>query len=153
MLSHRALSWHLPPSLFMLWLMPYSFIAALYSELVYCTPLSLLSRIQDNSDYTEENTMPKFLFYTWKNAIISKFFGIVLYESINLINLPCKWYRSLLNIPVWRANNCINITFTNIVAILSYITFFTEGFKPSDSAFKQYQYPSWSTSFYLMLQV
>ena len=39
MLSHLALSWHLPPALFMLWRMPYLLIALRYNSLVYCVPL------------------------------------------------------------------------------------------------------------------
>lgn len=41
MLSQRALSWHLPPALFMLCLMPYWQAASRYFWLVYWLPLSL----------------------------------------------------------------------------------------------------------------
>ena len=51
MLSQRALSWHLPPALFMLCFTPYSFSAALYEALVYWLPRSEWSTAQQNSGY------------------------------------------------------------------------------------------------------
>ena len=126
MLSHLALSWPLPPALFMLCVMPYFFTALRYKSLVYCVRLSQLCRIQDNSDQGCHYISKKFREIVkdsnlrqsmsrrgncWDNAPQESFFGHMKDHIMDLLNPLRKLRPSLMT--TWTSTT-ITTAFGNL---------------------------------------